>query len=178
MGNRATPQVGEFPVARMFHPRRTDADEVLSVDQSPPSTTFREQRDADAATYKMVGHNEQMQHLSRIATDTTTVYGDKVGKGTAFFLRQDFNTVENPFGVWADGEISMEPRAAVHFVGMGPSAQHYEQMRSEMDSQDLVQRHDLTDDAIGFTKILHTTHRQNFLLPPRAHRCCPLAELL
>jgi hypothetical protein len=165
-------------LARMFHPRRTDADEVLSVDQSPASTTFREQRDADAATYKLVGHNEQMQYLSRIESDTTTAYGDTVEKGTVFFLRQDFNTVENPFGVWADGEVSMTPRAAVHFVGIGPSSQHYEKMRLEMDSQDLSRRHDLADDAIGFTQVLHTTHRQNFLLPPRAHRSCPLLELL
>jgi hypothetical protein len=163
---------------RMFHPRRADADEVLSVDQSPASTTFREQRDADAATYKLVGHNEQMQYLSRIETDTTTAYGNTVQRGAVFFLRQDFNTVENPFSVWVDGEVSMKPRAAVHFVGMGPSAQHYERMRSEMDSQELGVRHGIADDALGFTKILHTTHRQNFLLPPRAHRSCPLAELL
>jgi hypothetical protein len=163
---------------RMFHPRRTDADEVLSVDQSPASTTFREQRDADAATYRLIGHNEQMQYLSRIEADTITAYGNKVEKGTVFFLRQDFNTVENPFGVWADGEVSMEPRAAVHFVGIGPSAQHYEKMRLEMDSQDLSLRYGLADDAVGFTDILHTTHRQNFLLPPRAHRSCPLVELL
>lgn len=163
---------------RMFHPRRTDADEVLSVDQSPGSTTFREQRDADAATYKLVGHNEQMQYLSRVGADTTTAYGEQVEKGTVFFLRQDFDTIENPFGLWTDGEVSSEPRAAVHFVGMGPSAQHYEKMRLEMDSQDLSRRHGLAEDAVGFTKILHTTHRQNFLLPPRAHRSCPLAELL
>jgi hypothetical protein len=119
-----------------------------------------------------------MQYLSRIETDTTTAYGNKVQKGVVFFLRQDFNTVENPFSVWVDGEVSMKPRAAVHFVGMGPSAQHYERMRSEMDSQELGVRHGIADDALGFTKILHTTHRQNFLLPPRAHRSCPLAELL
>jgi hypothetical protein len=165
-------------LAHMFHPRRTDPDEVLSVDQSPASTTFREQRDADAATYKLVGHNEQMQYLSRIETDTTTAYGNKVERGATFFLRQDFNTVENPFGMWADGEVSTEPRAAVHFVGIGPSSQHYETMRLEMDSQDLSRGRGLADDALGFTKILHTTHRQNFLLPSRAHRSCPLAELL
>jgi hypothetical protein len=26
--------------------------------------------------------------------------------------------------------------------------------------------------------VLRTTHRQNFLVPPRAHRAFPLAELL
>jgi hypothetical protein len=28
----------------------------------------------------------------------------------------------------------------------------------------------------GFNQFLHTTHRQNFLVPPRAHRSFPLAE--
>jgi hypothetical protein len=30
----------------------------------------------------------------------------------------------------------------------------------------------------GFNQFLHTTHRQNFLVPPRAHRSFPLAEYL
>jgi hypothetical protein len=30
----------------------------------------------------------------------------------------------------------------------------------------------------GFNSILRTTHRQNFLVPPRRHRAFPLAELL
>jgi hypothetical protein len=29
----------------------------------------------------------------------------------------------------------------------------------------------------GFNSILATTHRQNFLVPPRAHRSFPLSEL-
>ncbi|MBA2463208.1 MAG: hypothetical protein H0V45_15840, partial [Actinobacteria bacterium] len=29
----------------------------------------------------------------------------------------------------------------------------------------------------GFNSILRATHRQNFLVPPRAHRVLPLAEL-
>jgi hypothetical protein len=51
-------------------------------------------------------------------------------------------------------------------------------MRLEMDSQDLRARHHLAEDDLGFTNMLTTTHRQNYLLPPRAHRAFPLAELL
>jgi hypothetical protein len=29
----------------------------------------------------------------------------------------------------------------------------------------------------GFNAVLETTHRQNFLVPPRAHRSFPLSEL-
>ena len=163
---------------RTFHPRRTETDEVLSPDQAPSTSTFKEQRDADAVTHKLVGHNEQMQSSSRVEQDTTTAYGQKLEKGTVFFLRQDFDTVENPFGFWVDGTVSTEPRAGVHFIGFGPSAQHFERMRKEMDSQDLKAQHDPAEENLGFTKMLTTTHRQNYLLPPRAHRSFPLAELL
>jgi hypothetical protein len=163
---------------RMFHPRRTESDDVLSPDQSPDTSTFQAQRDHDAAHHKLVGHNAQMQFLSRVETDTTTAYGQKIKRGTVFFLRQDFDTVENPFGFSTDDAVSAEPRAGVHFVGFGPCAQHYEKMRREMDSQDLKARHGLADENIGFTDVLTTTHRQNYLLPPRAHRSFPLAEVL
>ena len=33
------------------------------------------------------------------------------------------------------------------------------------------------DPELGFNSILRTTHRQNFLVPPRARRSFPLAEL-
>jgi hypothetical protein len=32
--------------------------------------------------------------------------------------------------------------------------------------------------AQGLNSVLRTTHRQNFLVPPRAHRSFPLTELL
>jgi hypothetical protein len=163
---------------RMFHPRRTETDEVLSPDQSPATSTFKAQRDDDVERYKLVGHNEQMQFLSRVETETRTAYGQNLERGTVFFLRQDFNTVENPFGFATDGPISAQPRAGVHFIGFGPSAQHFEKMRREMDSQDLKAQHGLADEDLGFTKMLVTTHRQNYLLPPRAHRSFPLVELL
>lgn len=163
---------------RMFHPRRTETAEVLTPDQSPETSTFKEQRDEDAATHKLVGHNEQMQFLSRLESDTTTAYGQQLKKGTVFFLRQDFDTVDNPFGFSAEGPVSAAPRAGVHFIGFGPSAQHFERMRIEMDSQDLKAKYGLAEDDLGFTKMLVTTHRQNYLLPPRAHRSFPLAELL
>ena len=33
------------------------------------------------------------------------------------------------------------------------------------------------DRGQGFNSILRTTHRQNFLVPPRRHRSFPLSEL-
>lgn len=163
---------------RMFNPRRDDPEEVLSPDQCPATSTFRAERDADVERYGLVGHNEQMQFLSRVEADTTTAYGQIIPRGTTFFLRQDFDTTDNPFEFWLDGPVSTVPRAGVHFIGMGPSAQHFHLMRTEMDSPDLAPAHDLPDENVGFTHFLVNTHRQNYCLPPRAHRSFPLAELL
>jgi len=163
---------------RMFHPRRTEEPEVLSPDQSPVSSTFEAERDADAEQHGLLGHNEQMQFLSRVKEETTTAYGQKLPRGTVFFLRQDFDTVENPFQFSTADKVSAMPRAGVHFIGFGPSGQHFEKMRLEMDGVEHQQRYNLPDENMGFTKFLVTTHRQNLLLPPRAHRSFPLAELI
>ncbi|MGH3493162.1 MAG: DUF7405 family protein, partial [Sciscionella sp.] len=73
--------------------------------------------------------------------------------------------------------IDATPRAGVHFIGFGPSAQHFEKMRLEMDGVEHQQKFNLPEENMGFTKFLVTTHRQNLVLPPRAHRSFPLAEL-
>ncbi len=163
---------------RTFNPRRTEGEDVLSPDQCPATATFRAERDADVERFGLVGHNEQMQFLSRVEQDTTTAYGEKIPRGTTFFLRQDFDTIDNPFAFWTDGSVSSVPRPGVHFVGMGPSAQQFELMRREMDSPDLAEAHSLPDENVGFTDFLVTTHRQNYCLPPRSHRSFPLAEFV
>jgi hypothetical protein len=163
---------------RMFDARRTESQEVLSPDQSPGTVTFEQQRDRDAQEHKIIGHNAQMQFLTRLKQDTITAYGETIPKGTVFFLRQDFNTVENPFGFSTDDQIRTTPRAGVHFIGFSPSAQHFEKVRLEMDGVEHQQRYDLPEQNLGFTKFLVTTHRQNMMLPPRAHRSFPLAELI
>lgn len=163
---------------RMFHPRRNEPEEILSPDQSPATSTFKDERDQDVEKFGLVGHNEQMQFLSRVESETTTAYGQAIPRGTTFFLRQDFDTVENPFEFSLDGPVNTVPRAGVHFIGMGPSAQHFQLMRTEMDSPDLAKKHNLPDENVGFTDFLVNTHRQNYCLPPRAHRSFPMAELL
>ena len=126
----------------------------------------------------MLGHGLQLHDVDRLLQGTTSAYGDWLPAGSVYFLREDFSTVENPFSYSTEDEISPIPRAGLHFVGFGPSSQHYEQMRLKMDSVDLQQRYNLPDENIGLAKFLVTTHRQNFLLPPRAHRSMPLAELI
>jgi hypothetical protein len=163
---------------RMFNARRDEPEEVLSPGQGPDTVTFEQQRDQDAAEHKIIGHNAQMQFLTRTKDEVTSAYGQQVPKGTVFFLRQDFDTVENPFGFSTTDTLNPTPRAGVHFVGFGPSAQHFEKVRLEMDGVEHQQRFGLPEENLGFTKFLVTTHRQNLLLPPRAHRAFPLAELI
>lgn len=162
---------------RMFHARRTEAPEVLSPSQAPETSTFKEQMEEDAKQHGIIGHNAQMQFLSRLEKDTVTVYGDRLPKGTVLFLRQDFDTVENPFEFNAGAPVSPAPRPGVHFIGFCPSAQLFEKVRKEMDSVEMQKKYNLPDENTGFTKFLVTTHRQNYLEPSRSHRSFPLAEL-
>ncbi len=163
---------------RMFHPRRTEGPEVLSPSQAPETTTFKAQLEEDAKSHGVLGHNAQMQFLSRLDKDTTTVYGDRLPKGTVLFLRQDFDTVENPFEFSSDGPVRPTPKPGVHFIGFAPSAQLFEKIRKEMDGVDLQKKYNLPDENTGFTKFLVTTHRQNYLEPSRSHRSFPLAEMI
>jgi hypothetical protein len=163
---------------RMFNSRRTEGPENLSPSQAPETSTFRDQLENDAKKTGILGHNAQMQFVSRVDQDTTTAYGEKLPRGTVIFLRQDFDTVENPFEFNADGPLNPSPVPGVHFIGFAPSAQLFEKMRKEMDSVDLQKKYGLPDGNTGFTKFLVTTHRQNCLEPPRAHRSLPLAEFI
>ncbi|MGH9466058.1 MAG: DUF7405 family protein [Terriglobales bacterium] len=163
---------------RMFNPRRTETPEILSPSQAPATSTFQPQLEEDARAHHLVGHNAQMQFLSRVTADTTTVYGDPLPQGTVIFLRQDFDTVENPFLFDAAAPVSPTPKAGVHFIGFAPSGQLFEKIRREMDGVDLQKKYNLPPENTGFTKFLVTTHRQNYVEPPRAHRSFPLAEML
>lgn len=162
---------------RMFDVRRKDAEEVLTPAQGPETVTYKPQLEEDAKNTRILGHNAQMQFLTRLAQDTTTAYGQKIPKGSVIFLRQDFNTVDNPFEFKAGGTVSPKPRPGVHFIGFAPSAQFFDKVRLEMDGLDLQKKYNLPDENTGFTKFLTTTHRQHFLEPSRAHRSFPLAEL-
>ena len=101
-------------------------------------------------------------------------------KGTAIPVRADFNTLDNPFN-WSVNlaEIGELPAAGVHFVVFNPTGDDFRRNRRAMDGQlpDGTIAFTPQDRNQGFNSILSTTHRQNFLVPPRVHRSFPLAEL-
>ena len=129
------------------------------------------------------GHSASIQPTSRLQEELTGPDGIVYPKGTAIPQRVDFNTLDNPFAWTADPKrdrFSGEPAAGVHFLVFNPSSDDFERNRLAMDGR-LPGGKSLPVSphgrAAGFNSILTTTHRQNFLVPPRAHRAFPLAEL-
>jgi hypothetical protein len=135
------------------------------------------------ANQGIIGHSASLQPVSRLSSATVDNYGERYEAGTALVQRADFNTLDNPFG-WtidkrADGWRA-EPAAGLHFVSFTATASIFERVRRAMDSRYPDGRGtglDPHDERLGLNSVLRTTHRQNFLVPPRAHRSFPLAEL-
>jgi hypothetical protein len=129
------------------------------------------------------GHSASIQPTSRLQAELTGPDGTVYPKGTAIPQRVDFNTLDNPFAWTVDprrDRFGREPAAGVHFLVFNPSSDDFERNRLAMDGR-LPGGTSLPvyphGRAAGFNSILTTTHRQNFLVPPRRHRSFPLAEL-
>ena len=132
----------------------------------------------------IIGHSASLQPVSRLASATVDNYGERYEAGTALVQRADFNTLENPFGWTADKRADRwraEPAAGLHFVSFTATASIFERVRRAMDGHYPDGKStglDPHDEELGLNSILRTTHRQNFLVPPRAQRSFPLAELV
>jgi hypothetical protein len=160
--------------------------------QVPFGTQTVRQAPADVATrseivrgFKQdgtIGHSAAIQTASRLQADHVAADGTVYRKGTAIPHRADFNTLDNPFFWSADAQrdgMSDQPSAGVHFVVFNPTSDDFERIRNAMDGVlpggtriDLRPR----DRGQGINSVLQTTHRQNFLVPPRRHRAFPLGE--
>ena len=104
-------------------------------------------------------------------------------RGTPIPHRADFNTLDHPFS-WtampAADRAGNGPRAGLHFVVFNPSSDDFNRGRLAMDGRlpgGRVLRFEQGARGQGFNYVLTTTHRQNFLVPPRAHRAFPLSDL-
>ncbi|MDX6441343.1 MAG: hypothetical protein QOE43_1072 [Gaiellaceae bacterium] len=129
------------------------------------------------------GHSASIQATSRLLHDVVGPDGTVYPKGTAIPQRADFNTLDNPFAFSSDHErdsFKTDPVAGVHFVVFNPSGDDFERNRLAMDGvlpDGTKLEVGARSRAQGFNSVLTTTHRQNFLVPPRLHRAFPLAEL-
>jgi hypothetical protein len=151
-----------------------------------PANVVTKQQLLDEAATGHVGHNSPLQQATRLATDVLDNYGRLRKKGTAVPLREDFNTIDNPFAWTVDpvrDGFSTTGAAGLHFVAFVPASSKFHAARMAMDGvlpdgTNLRTQYGLTDATIGLNGAVRTSHRQNYLIPPRAHRSFPLAEFL
>jgi hypothetical protein len=138
----------------------------------------------DYRAFRAIGHSASLQPATRLQRSVRGADGTLYKKGTAIPQRADFNTLDNPFAWSADPErdrMSEQPAAGVHFVVFHPTSDDFHRSRLAMDGvmpDGTKLRFPPRARGQGLNSVLHTTHRQNFLVPPRRHRSFPLAELL
>jgi hypothetical protein len=171
-------------VSTTFRPTVSVPSGTLTVRQGPGDVATERQNESDYQRYHAIGHSASVQTSSRLAADVTGMDGTLYPKGTAIPHRADFNTLDNPF-FWSarpdvDG-MSSQPAAGLHFVVFNPTSDDFHRNRLAMDGvlpDGTKLPFDPKDRGQGFNSVLTTTHRQNFLVPPRRHRAFPLAELV
>ncbi len=106
-----------------------------------------------------MGHLAALQRSSR-AADGTPIHIRADGPG--------FDNMDVPDG-------SNQPK--LQFTIFVPTAHFFATMRKHQGALDLVEAYKVDDDDNGLERFITATRRQNFLVPPRAHRAFPLLEL-
>ena len=161
-----------------------DVDEAtLTVPQGPDDIQTPADVSADYQSTLRIGHSGSIQTSSRLQAPFTGPDGTHYPAGTAVPQRADFNTLDNPFFWTADRETDIfaaTPAAGLHFVVFNPSSDDFARNRLAMDGvlpDGTKLPFEPNSRGQGFNAVLQTTHRQNYLVPPRAHRSFPLAEL-
>jgi hypothetical protein len=170
----------EEQVESVFRPGLRLKPGTRTVAQGPADVSTLEQVLASHRRAGKIGHSGPIQLASRLQSDHVAEDGTVYRKGTAIPQRADFNTLDNPFAFSADGKVNNQPSAGVHFVVFNPSGDDFERNRLAMDGVlpgGTTLKVPPRNRAQGFNSVLTTTHRQNFLVPPRRHRSFPLAEL-
>jgi hypothetical protein len=167
-----------------FRPGLKVREGATSVRQGPDDVTTASEVESDFRRRGRIGHSTAIQPTSRLGRDVVGPDGTVYRTGTAIPQRADFNTLDNPFFWSAQPErdrMAESPAAGVHFVVFNPTSDDFHRNRLAMDGV-------LPDGqklpfaprarGQGLNSILRTTHRQNFLVPPRRHRSFPLVDLL
>ena len=149
-----------------------------TVRQGPHDAATAHSVENDFKRHGAIGHSASIQSVSRLQAEHLGEDGTLYRKGTAIPQRADFNTLDNPFSFPV--VPGAQPMAGVHFVVFNPTSDDFNRGRLAMDGVlpggvklPLSPR----SRGQGFNSVLRTTHRQNFLVPPRVHRSFPLAEL-
>jgi hypothetical protein len=170
-------------VDTVFRPDLPVREGAQTVRQGPRDVASGAEVERLFRTSGRFGHSASIQTSSRLLRDHVAEDGTVYRKGTAIPQRADFNTLDNPFAWTATpgrDSFGAQPSAGVHFVVFNPSSDDFHRNRLAMDGHlpdgtklELPPR----ARSQGFNSVLRTTHRQNFLVPPRRHRSFPLSEL-
>jgi hypothetical protein len=164
-------------VATAFRPNLNVKQDTQTVRQGPQDVSTEGDVHRDYKSSGRIGHSAAIQTTSRLDREFVAVDGTVYAKGTAIPVRADFNTLDNPFN-WSvrPDEIGATPAAGVHFVVFNPTSDDFFRNRRAMDGVLPGGKIAFQPRARGqgFNQILSTTHRQNFLVPPRRHRSFPL----
>ncbi len=167
-------------VATAFRPNLQVKQDTQTVRQGPKDVSSVTAVRRDYRSSGRIGHSAAIQTTSRLLSDVVAADGTVFPKGTAIPVRADFNTLDNPFA-WSErmAEVGVTPAAGVHFVVFNPTGDDFHRNRLAMDGVLPGGKIPFKPRAReqGFNSVLSTTHRQNYLVPPRRHRAFPLAEL-
>jgi hypothetical protein len=167
-------------VQAMFQPGLSPASGTLTLD--PPG-----QSEADVAhgvqQHHAYGHSGSMAQVDSTTSPTTSNYGVAYPTGTTIPVRGDFDTLDNPFYYTSDptgDHYSNKKAAGLHFIMFQPTIATFNRIRLAMDGHysDKTLPVAPRSPHAGINSVLYTTHRQNYLVPPRRHRSFPLAEFL
>jgi hypothetical protein len=166
-----------------FRPGLEVTPTTLTVPQQPEDVQTSPEVAHDYRKTLRIGHSGSIQTASRLQHAVRGADGTMYPKGTAVPQRADFNTLDNPF-FWTAHPVrdryAARPAAGLHFVVFNPSSDDFKRNRLAMDGvlpDGTTLRFPPLSRGQGFNAVLTTTHRQNFLVPPRRHRSFPLAEL-
>ncbi|HEX7256284.1 MAG TPA: hypothetical protein VF236_10190 [Gaiellaceae bacterium] len=167
-----------------FRPGFRAREGAQTLRQAPEDAASEADLKGDFRRTGAIGHGGSIQPTSRLQMDIRGADGELYAKGSAIPLRADFNTLDNPFFWTGDPERdrhSEQPDAGLHFISFNPSSDDFRRNRLAMDGflpdgtrLPLQAR----SRAQGLNSVLRTTHRQNFVVPPRSRRSFPLVELL
>ena len=163
-----------------FRPGLEVPDGTLTVPQGRAEVSTAADVRRSYRVHGAIGHSGALQTASRLERRRVGPDGTVYPAGVAIPQRADFNTLDNPFAWSADGSGSADPAAGVHFVVFNPTSDDFHRVRNAMDGvlpDGTTLPFEPRAEGQGFNSILRTTRRQNFLVPPRAHRSFPLSEL-
>ena len=169
-------------VSTVFRPGKQVPAGTLTVRQGPQDVATVADNKADYAAKRAIGHSAVIQTASRLAGEVRGADGTVYPKGTAVPQRADFNTLDNPFFLTTDPQrdgAAEGAAAGVHFLVFTPTADDFHRNRLAMDGvlpDGTKLEFTMPSRGQGFNAVLSTTHRQNYLVPPRRHRSFPLAE--